>query len=529
MEAKQIRVLVTDPLSKEGVAILKNEGFEVEETGKLTPAELAGKVKGFDALVVRSGTRVNREAIAAADNLKVIGRAGVGLDNVDLESATAKGIIVMNSPEGNTISTAEHAFALILSMMRNIPEAHHSVREGRWEKKGFTGTELYRKVLGIIGFGRIGQRVAQYGRVFGMEVLIYDPFVSEEKALQAGVNLVDQEHLLKNADVITLHLPLSEETRDLIGARELALMKKGAFLVNCARGGLVNEPALIEALKSGHLKAAALDVFSEEPPADPAFRETPRLVLTPHLGASTEEAQVNVARDICRQIVDYFRKGIISNAANLPTISEKVLEYLRPYLNLCEKLGLFLAQTAPGRINEVKLEYYGDMASFDLSPLHHSFLKGLLSQMGAGVNYINAPVMAQERGIQFAEQKSTISQEFANLITATVSDSGSSISVSGTLFGKTEPRLVKIDGYRCEAVPEGYLLFCRNEDKPGIVGQIGTLLASRQINIAGMTLGRKERGGLAITILNVDEMVDEPLRERIRQIKEIKSVSLIKL
>jgi len=525
-----MRILVTDPLSKEGVKILKEEGFEVDESGKLTSEVLAEKIKGYDGLIVRSGTKVLCQAIESADKLKVIGRAGVGLDNVELEAATEKGIIVMNSPEGNTVSTAEHAFALILSLLRNVPQAHQSVKEGKWEKKAFTGTELYHKTLGVIGFGRIGQRMTQYARAFDMEVLVYDPFISEEKVLQTGATLVEKEVLVKNADIITLHTPLTEETKGMIGKKELALMKPDAFLINCARGGLVDESALNETLSAGNLKGSALDVFEQEPPAGNPVVNHPNVVVTPHLGASTEEAQVRVAVDICRQVADYLKRGIITNAANLPSVSEKVLAVLQPYLTLCEKLGLFLVQVAGGRINEVQLEYYGEMADWDLSPLKHNFLKGLLSpSLGAGVNYINAPVLARERGIRFSEIKSTTSAEFTNLITATADLSSGKVSVSGTLFGKKELRLVKIDGYLVDAVPEGFLLFCRNEDKSGIIGKMGTVLGASQINIAGMTLGRKEKGGPALTILNVDAPVPEEVLTKIKNIPEVNSVSLIKL
>lgn len=525
-----MKILVTDPLSPEGIKILKAEGFEVDEVGKLSPEALAEKIKGYDGLIVRSGTKVTKPAIESADKLKVIGRAGVGLDNVELAPATAKGIIVMNSPEGNTISTAEHSFALILSLLRNIPEANRSVKEGKWEKKGFTGTELYHKSLGIIGFGRIGQRIAQYAIAFGMEVLISDPFITEEKAVAAGVTLLNLESLVKTADIITLHMPITEETRGIIGTKEIAAMKPSAFIINCARGGLVDEKALDQALSSGKIKGAAVDVFENEPPVDNPLLKHPNLVVTPHLGASTREAQDRVALDICRQMADYLKRGIIANAANLPSVSEKMLVFLKPYLNLCEKLGLFLAQAGPERINKVHLEYYGEMAELNLSPLQHNFLKGLLSpSQGAGANYINAPLLAREKGIKFSESKGTDAIEFANIITATVSGNDSSFSVSGTIFGKKEPRLVKIDGYLVDAVPDGFLLFCQNEDKPGIVGKIGTILAECQINIAGMTLGRKEKGGPAITILNVDALVPEKVLDQIKNIKEVNSVRLIKL
>ncbi|MFH2068922.1 MAG: phosphoglycerate dehydrogenase [Candidatus Omnitrophota bacterium] len=525
-----MKILVTDPLSPEGIKILKEEGFEIDEAGKLTTDALVEKIKGYDGLIVRSGTKVTRPVIEAADKLKVIGRAGVGLDNVELNPATEKGIIVMNSPEGNTISTAEHSFALILSLMRNIPEAHLSVKEGKWEKKGFTGTELYRKIIGIIGFGRIGQRVAQYARAFDMEVLVCDPFISEEKAIAGGVSLVDLETLVKTADLITLHMPITAETKGIVGAKEISLMKPTAFIVNCARGGLIDEKALDEALASGKIKGAALDVFENEPPVENPLLKHRNLIVTPHLGASTREAQDRVALDICRQISDYLKRGVITNAANLPSVSEKMLSFLKPYLNLCEKLGLFLAQAVPGRFNRVQLEYYGEVAEMDLSPLQHGFLNGLLRpSQGAGVNYINAPLLTRERGIKFSESKSTEALEFANIITATVSGNNTSFSVSGTIFGKKEPRLVKIDGYLVDAMPDGFILFCQNEDKPGIVGKIGTILAECQINIAGMTLGRKEKGGPAITILNVDASVPEETLDLIKNIKEVNSVKLIKL
>ncbi len=526
-----MKILVTDPLAQEGIQILEEAGFTVEQAGKMAPEVLANKIKGFDALVVRSATKVPRGVIEAADTLKAIGRAGVGLDNVDLEAATEKGVIVMNSPEGNTISTAEHAVALMFSLARNIPRADASMKNGRWDRKNFTGTELFRKVLGIIGFGRVGERVAHYGKSLGMEVLVFDPYISREKAEKTGVLLADKDDLLRKADLVTLHAPLTDQTRCLIGKKELGLMKKTAFLINTARGELVDEEALAEALRSGEIKGAALDVFTQEPPENPALLECPGLVLTPHLGASTEEAQDNVARDLCRQLCDYLQKGVVTNAANLPSVSGQMIKFIQPYLTLCEKMGLFLAQSSPGGgISSVKLEYCGELADFDLAPLQHAFLKGLLSlSFGAAVNYINAPLVARQRGISCLESKTGASPEFANVINAVVISDKGEASVSGTLFGKNEPRLVKIEGYLVDAYPSGYLLFCSNEDKPGIIGKIGTILASAGVNIAGMTLGRKVRGGPAITILNVDAEIPGKIMEEIQAIKEIKRSQLIVL
>lgn len=525
-----MKILITDPLAREGVEILREAGLETEEAGTLDERKLVEKIKGVDGLIVRSATRVTGPVIMAADRLKIIGRAGVGLDNVDLEAATEKGVIVMNSPEGNTASTAEHAFALILALARNVPQACASVKENRWEKKRFTGTELTGKTIGIIGFGRIGQRVARYARAFDMKVLAHDPFINISKGAKTDVSLVDMDDLLAGADVITLHLPLTEESEKLIGSREIGLMKQDALLVNCARGGLVDESAAAEALRSGKLRGAAFDVFVKEPPEPEGLISLPNVVATPHLGASTEEAQEKVARAICDQVVDYLSRGTIRNAANLPPINREQLSALKPYLNLAEKMGRFLAQGMSGNLEATTLSYCGEIAELDVASLPHYFLKGLLDPgMGSSVNYVNAPLAAKERGINFSELKTSSPLDFSSVIVAEISSGGKKFSVTGTLFGKSDPRIVKIDDYLVDAVPDGNLLLCRNEDKAGIIGRIGTILASSQINIAGMTLGRTKKGGPAVTILNIDGAIAAPVLEQIKLVPHVQSVKLIKL
>lgn len=526
----KMKILVTDPIAAEGLEILRKAGAEVEEAGTLDTKTLTGRIRGFDALLVRSATRVDREVIAAADKLKVIGRAGVGLDNVALEPATEKGIIVMNSPEGNTVSTAEHAFALIMSLLRNIPAACASVRAGRWEKKKFVGTEATGKVLGIIGFGRIGQRVAQYGRAFEMKVLAYDPFVSERQSAKSDVTLVEKEALLREADIVTLHVPLTDDNEHMIGPDELEMMPDGSFLVNCARGGLVDEAAVAAALASGKLKGAAFDVFAQEPPAADGLPALENVVATPHLGASTDEAQEKVARAICSQVVNYLVNGVITNAANLPSLSRGQLDTLLPYMRLAEKLGRFLAQAVSGKIEEAELAYCGEIADLDVASLPHYFLKGLLEvSLGTAVNHVNAPLVAREKGLRFSEIKTTTMFDFSSVITAVVRSGSQRVAVSGTLFGRKDPRIVKIDEYLVDAVPEGILLLCRNDDRAGIIGQLGNILAAAGINIAGMTLGRSEKGGPAVTILNLDASVTAPVLAEIRRVPHVQNARLIKL
>lgn len=526
-----IRILVSDPLSEEGLKILKEQKqFEVVVKPKLSPEELKKEIKDYEGIVIRSGTKMTKEIIDAADKLKLIGRAGTGVDNVDVEAASHKGIIVMNTPGGNTISTAEHTVSLLLALSRNIPQAYSSLKKGEWERKKFTGVEVYGKTLGVVGLGRIGTEVAKRASAFGMKILAYDPFFSADKARQLKVELTNLEDLLKNSDYITVHTPLTDETKHLIGKEEFKLMKFGVRVINCARGGIIDEKALNEAIESGKVAGAALDVYEEEPPTDNPLLKKDNVIGTPHLGASTEEAQEKVSLDICRQVVDALINNTIINAVNIPSVDVELLKTLEPYMRLCEKLGSMIGQLVRHNFTEVKLSYYGEILNYDTTMLTLSAIKGLLQPvLEFDVNLVNAMVIAKERGIKVIDTKESISQDFTNLITIEVKGTEAETQISGTLFTRTEPRIVRIDDYYVEAIPSGLLLVMHNIDVPGIVGQIGTVLGKNNINIAAMTFGRIKPGGKAISVLNVDSPVSQQVISEILQSKNILDAKLIKL
>jgi D-3-phosphoglycerate dehydrogenase len=523
---KNVKVLITEPFENEGKEILIKEGFQVDEVGKISKEELLNIISPYDVLIVRSGTKVTREVIEKGENLKIIGRAGVGLDNIDIEAATEYGIIVMNAPEGNTISAAEHTIALIFSLARNIPIANQTLKNGKWEKKKFVGTELYGKTLGIIGLGRIGKRVANLAKGIGMKVIGYDPYVSEEEIRELGITMVNFEGVLKQADILTFHLPLTEETYHMISDKEFEIMKDGVMIVNCARGGIIDEEALVRYLKKGKVKGAALDVFEKEPIESSPLFEFENVIVTPHLGASTKEAQINVACQLATQIVEAINKKIVKNAVNFPSMDEKSLEKLRGYLSLGEKIGIFLRQLFDGEFKNIEITYSGEITNYDLSLLRANILVGLLKDEKK-INAVNALLIMKEKGIKLVEKREKTGVEFTNLITVEIKNS-KSVSVSGTLV-RNEGRIVKIDGFSVEAVPEGVLLVCYNEDKPGIMGHIGTILGQKGINIASMTLGRKEKGGPAITVLNLDQEVDEEVLYKIKEFPAINSVRLVRI
>ena len=525
---RKIKVLITDPLVKAGVEIFKKAGFHVDEVGKTDPAKLSGIIGSYDVLIVRSGTKVPADVIRHGKKLKIIGRAGVGLDNVDVAEATYNGIIVMNAPEGNTISAAEHAVGLMFSLARNIPQANWSVKEHLWEKKQFMGTELYGKVMGVIGFGRIGRRVAAIAKSLGMKVLCYDPYVLEEEARRVDVSLVTLEGLCSQSDVISLHIPFAKETKHLLSDKEFSLMKEGVMIINCARGGIVDEKALYKYIVNGKVKGAALDVFEKEPPAGNPLLKLKQVVATPHLGASTMEAQVSVACGLATQIVDALVKKVIRNAINLPTLDESLVKKFGKYLGLGEKLGLLARQLVDGdKVDEICINFSGEIVDYDLSLLRNHILKGVLHTENR-INVVNAPLILKEKGIRLKEKKDKESGEFLNLIEVSVK-SENIASVGGTIFQNGEPRIVKVDDFSVEAVPKGFLLICRNIDKPGVMGHVGTVLGKRGRNIALMTLGRKRKGGLAITLLNLDEAIDEDIIKEIKEFPLIHSVKLVKL
>jgi D-3-phosphoglycerate dehydrogenase len=527
-----IKILVSDPLSEEGLKLLKEvKEFQVEVKTELKPEELKAAIKDYQALIVRSATKVTKEIIAAAQDLKVIGRAGVGLDNVDLEAATQKGIIVMNTPAGNTISTAEHTMSMILGMARNIPQANSSLKKGEWKRSKFMGVELYGKTLGILGLGRIGSEVARRAWSFGMQVLAYDPFLSREVAERLGIEVAELREVLQRADYISVHTPLTDETKHMISAKEFALMKKGARIINCARGGIIDEAALVNAIKDGRLAGAALDVFEQEPlAAESELLKLDNVVLTPHLGASTEEAQVNVAIEVAEIVRDALLGRGIRNAANYPCLEAEAARALEPYINLCEKLGMFMGQLAEGRYQEVNITYSGEITRHDLKSLTMSLAKGLLSPiLKETVNFVNAISLMKERGIRIRESKSSEDKEFVTLIQLSLKTDKLTATVSGTLSANKQPRIVKIDEYYMEVQPIGEMVFIRNWDRPGIIGSLGSLMGSHQINIAAMTFGRDKPAGRAVSVLNVDSPITPAILEKVRKIENILEAKVIRI
>jgi len=526
-----LKVLISDSLSEDGITVLKKEKkIKTDVKTNLTPEELKKTIKHYDALIVRSATKVTKEVIFSARRLKVIGRAGVGIDNVDVACATRRGIIVMNAPAGNTISTAEHTMSMLLALSRNIPQAAASLKEGRWDRKKFMGVELYNKTLGIVGLGRIGAELAKRARSFGMRILTSDPFLSPERAQELKVELVELKELLTRSDHISVHVPLTDDTYHLIGKKEFALMKDGVRILNCARGGILDEKALHKAIKAGKVAGAALDVFEKEPPADSSLVKLDKVVATPHLGASTKEAQVNVAVDICRQVTDVLLGRGIRGALNLPAVEPEALEIVEPYIRLAEKLGVLQAQLIKGHIRRVKIEYSGEVLEYKTSPITLALVKGLLTPvLGNEVNYVNAFAIAKERKIEITGSKSSRVSDFTNLISVEVETDKIKSVVAGTLFAKNNPRIVKIDEFYVDLVPEGFLIITRNSDVPGIVGHIGTILGKKRINIAGMTFGRKKKGGEAITVLNVDSPISKELVSRLKRLKHIFEVKAIRL
>ncbi len=525
------KVLISDSLSKQGVDILEKGGLEVDTKLKLPPAQLIEEIGQYDGLIIRSDTKVTKEVIAAAKNLKVIGRAGSGLDNVDIPAATKRGIVVMNTPGGNTITTAEHAFALIFSMARQTPQAYSSVKSGKWEKSKFMGIELFNKTLGIIGLGQIGSWVARLAQGAGMNVIAYDAFLSTENAQKIGVEQVDLATLFSRSDIITLHTPLTAETKYLINAESIEKMKSGVRIVNCARGGVVDEAALLTALTSGKVAAAAFDVFEKEPvdPNHPLLK-LDNFICTPHLGAATLEAQENVALAIANQLVDYLVHGVVRYAVNLPSISLDLMPKVQPYVLLAEKIGSFIGQTLEGGISAVQIEYHGEAADLQSAPMTVAALKGLLAPLlEETVNYVNAPALAKERGIELTEKKTTESGNYASLLTMRVTTTSGRKTVSGAVFHKTEPRFIEIDGMALEIIPEGDMLSIHNDDKPGVIGHLGQLLAENQINISRMQVGRDCPGGLALSVFGLDAAVPDSVLKEIRTIPHVRSVKQVRL
>jgi D-3-phosphoglycerate dehydrogenase / 2-oxoglutarate reductase len=520
------KVLISDALSPAAVAIFKNRGLDVDFQPNLgkDKDKLAAAINGFDGLAIRSATKVTAKMLDQAKNLKVIGRAGIGVDNVDIPAATAHGIIVMNTPFGNSITTAEHAITLMLSLARQIPEADFSTRAGKWEKNKFLGVEIFSKTLGVIGCGNIGSIVADRAIGLKMKVIAYDPFLSEERARNLGVEKVELDELFRRADFITLHTPLTDKTRNIINAQSLAAAKKGVRVINCARGELVDETALCEALKSGHVAGAAVDVFREEPATQSCLFRLPNVVCTPHLGAATMEAQENVALQVAEQMSDYLLRGAITNAVNFPSISAEEAPKLKPYVALAEKLGSFAGQLTETGIKQVQISYEGVVAQMNTKALTSAAIAGLLRPMLQDVNVVSAPVVAKERGIAVEERRRDAEGDYDSLITVTVVTDRQTRSVAGTVYADERPRIINIKGIRMDAEFGPSMLYVTNQDKPGFVGGFASLLAEAGINIATFHLGRESAGGNAIALVEVDGTVPADVLAKVQQIPNVQQV-----
>jgi D-3-phosphoglycerate dehydrogenase len=510
------KVIVTDPIDSAGVEIL-SQVAQVDVETKLSPEDLLRVIPNYDAIMIRSGTKVTKAVIEAGTNLKIIGRAGVGVDNVDIPAATRAGIVVVNSPEGNTIAAAEHALALMLSLSRHIPDADRFLKQGKWERKQFMGVEVYKKTLGVVGLGKIGSHVSQVARAMGMKILAYDPYLSEERAQKLGVRLVDFDTLVQESDYITLHIPKTPETANLFNAETFKKMKPSARLINCARGGLIDEQALYEALEAGEIAGAALDVFAAEPlPESPLMGLGKNVVLTPHLGASTEEAQANVAIDVAEQIRDVLLGLPARSAVNIPGLMPEALQELQPYLAMAETLGRIVGQLAGDRVNQLDIRLQGDLAAKDPQPIIIAALKGLLSlALRERVNYVNASIEAKERGIRVVETRDAATQDYTGSLRLTAYGSGGPRSVVGVLLADSEIRLTSIDDYPINVPPSDNMLMTLHRDMPGMIGRIGSLLGAYNVNIASMHLGRKIVRGEAVMVLSLDDPLPEGLIEEI--------------
>jgi D-3-phosphoglycerate dehydrogenase / 2-oxoglutarate reductase len=517
------KVLISDALSPAAVAIFKDHGLEVDFQPTLgkDKDKLAEAINGFDGLAIRSTTKVTPKILERAQNLKVIGRAGIGVDNVDVAAATARGIIVMNTPFGNSITTAEHAITLMLSLARQIPEADASTHAGKWEKNKFLGVEIFGKTLGVIGCGNIGAIVADRALGMKMRVIAYDPFLSDERAVDLGVEKVKLEDLLRRADFITLHTPLTDKTRNIINADSLKLTKKNLRLINCARGGLVDEAALYEALASGRIAGAALDVFATEPASDSPLFKLPNVVCTPHLGASTTEAQENVALQIAEQMSDYLIRGAITNAVNFPSISAEEAPKLKPFITLAEKLGSFAGQLTESGIKRVQISYEGMVAQMNTRALTSAAIAGILRPMLQGVNVVSAPTVAKERGIAIEETRRDAEGDYESLITLTVTTERQSRHVSGTVYADGRPRIVNIKGIRMDAEFGASMIYITNLDKPGFIGKFSSTLGDAGINIATFHVGRETAGGNAVSLIEIDGDLPEDVLAKVRALPQV--------
>jgi D-3-phosphoglycerate dehydrogenase len=530
-----MNVLICDPISPKGIEYFKQQpGLKLTVLEKRkSEAELLPLVAEMHALVVRSETKISRQVIEAAPQLKVVGRAGVGVDNIDVEAATQHGVVVVNTPSGNTISTAELTCSMLMALARNIAQAHASMKAGEWNRKALQGVEVYNKTLGILGMGRIGSEVARRATAFGMRVLAYDPYLALSRAKALQVELVEHlEEIYARADFITVHLPMSDETKGLINAAAFAKMKTGVRVINCARGGIINEADLYQAIQSGKVAGAALDVYeTEPPPKDFPLRSLPQVIMTPHLGASTEEAQENVGIEVAEAITDYLLNGAVRNAVNLPNLDAKTYAIVRPFLTLAEKLGRLLAQIAPKRNDEIVITYGGKATELPTDTITRHLLKGFLESAGGNdVNQVNVRALAGSLGLVVEEIKSNEETDYNEWIHAAVKSGGQRFSAGGTILGKRhQPRIVRLMGQPVEIIPEGILFLMNNKDRPGIVGHIGTLMGKHQVNIASMSLSRDNAGGQALTVLNLDSVPPPAVLTEIQQDPHISNVRVVKL
>lgn len=525
------KILISDSVNQRSIEILKSAGYSVTYKTDYSREEILNAISDYHALIVRSATKVDSELIARMNSMEVIGRAGAGVDNIDLNAASKKGILVMNTPGGNTISTAEHTLAMMLSLCRNIPQANQSILQSKWDRKKFSGTELRGKTLAILGLGKIGKEVAKRAKAFGMNIIGYDPLISEEAANEIGVKLFKLEEIWSLADIITVHVPLNSETKNLINKHVLQKCKKGVKLINCARGGIINEKDLYEALENGIVSGAAIDVYETEPPdfSNPLLHH-PKVVCTPHLGASTEEAQELVAIQIAEQIVDYFKSGKISGAVNLIAFTEEVPEEVKMFFNLSEKLGAFSAQLLNERLKQITIELSGESLHKFSKEISLAFAKGFLSiKMNEPVNYVNAPIILKEHKISLNEKLSSEDSTFRNLIKVEMLTENENKKISGTFLGKNELRIVRINDYLVEVKPEGNLLLYKNIDKPGMLASVGKILASQNINIAGLSLGRLEQGKEALTIINTDEKIPLDIVNKIKTLEGVSDIQFIEM
>ncbi len=513
------KVLISDKLSPAAIAIFRERGIAADERTGLSPAELRAIIGDYDGLAVRSATKVTREVLEAAGNLKVVGRAGIGVDNIDVKTATSRGVVVMNTPHGNAITTAEHAMALMFAMARQLPEASASTKAGKWEKNRFMGVELTGKLLGLIGCGNIGSIVADRAIGLKMRVLAYDPFLTETRAIALGVEKVELNDLLGRADFMTIHTPLTEATRNILSREALAKTKKGVRIVNCARGGLVDEEALYDALVAGHVAGAALDVFLVEPATESPLFKLDNVICTPHLGAATTEAQENVALQVAEQISDFLLTGSVSNALNMPSVSAEEAPRLRPYMDLCRLLGAFagqLTQAKEGVIRRVLIEFEGAASDLNHRPLSAAALAGLLGPAMEGVNMVSAPVFARDHGIEVSEASHDRPSEYQTLVRITVTTDDQSRAVAGTLIGNGRPRLVEIKGIKVEADFARHMLYVTNKDRPGFIGRFGMVLADAGVNIATFHLGRSAQGEDAICLVSIDDALPNAVLEQVK-------------